>query len=182
MPSTLTVVCGNACTGKTTWAKSLSERTGATLLDIDTVSERLVETSQRELGRDAKDRDSPDYKRVYRDAIHETLFAIARDNSGPVIIVAPFTLERRRDDFEAWLLAKVERPVRIHYFVSKDAVRKQRIIERNNPRDLLKLEEFTAYAAIGQEDARPCYPHDWFDTSEAFPSVSTYLANTAGKH
>jgi predicted kinase len=182
MSSPLTVVCGNACTGKTTWAKDLSERTGATLLDIDTVSERLVEAAQRELGRDAKDRDSPDYKRVYRDVIHETLFAIARDNVGPVIIVAPFTLERRRDDFESWLIKKVERPVRIHYFVSKDAVRKQRILDRNNPRDLSKIEEFTAYAAIGQEDARPRYPHDWFDTSEAFPEVQAYLANQGGKY
>lgn len=177
MPFTLTVVCGNACTGKTTWARNLSAHTGATLLDIDTVSERLVETAQRELSRDPKDRDSSDYKRVYRDAIHETLFAIARDNPGPVIIVAPFTLERRRDDFDVWLSSKAQRPLRIHYFVSKDEVRRQRLIDRKNPRDLSKLREFSAYAAVGQEDTRPRYPHDWFDTSETFPDVSTYLAN-----
>jgi predicted kinase len=177
MTCSLTVVCGNACTGKTTWAKSLSVRTGAALFDIDAVSERLVEAAQRELGRDPKDRDSPQYKRVYREAIHETLFALARDNEGPVIVVAPFTLERRRDDFDAWLATKVARPVRIHYFVSSDDVRKQRIIDRKNPRDLLKLQEFSSYAALGQEEVRPSYPHDWFDTSESFPEISTYLAN-----
>ena len=178
MASLLTVVCGNACTGKTTWAKSLSLCTGATLLDIDTVSERLVMAAQIELGRDPNDRDSSDYKRVYRDAIHETLFALTGDNPGSTIIVAPFTRERRMSDFNLWLTEKLGRSVQIHYFVSADEIRKQRLIARGNPRDLLKLQDFSVYATLGQEETRPGYPHQWFDTSASFPDVSMYLTST----
>jgi predicted kinase len=169
MPSMLVVVCGNAGTGKTTWAKQLASHYQAALLDLDTVSERLVTASQLELGRDPGDRDSADYKRVYRDAIHDTLFAIARDSRGPVIMVAPFTRERPLPDFREWLAEKSGTPAQVHFFVCDPDVREGRLRARNHPRDRAKLRDYAAYRALGSRESPPAYEHTWFDTTESFP-------------
>lgn len=93
MRSKLTIFCGNAGTGKTTLGKRLAAESGALFLDIDTVSERLVQAGLAQSGKDPNDRDSPEYKAAYRSAIHDTLFAIADENLShlPCVIVAPFT-------------------------------------------------------------------------------------------
>ena len=169
MAEPLVVVCGNAGTGKTTWARQLARRYRAALLDLDTVSERLVATAQAELGRDGSDRDSADYKRVYRDAIHETLFALTRDCAGPVIIVAPFTRERSSSDFRVWLEEKCGRPAEVHYFVSDERVREARLRERNHPRDRAKFVDYAAYRQAAPAESPPAYEHLWFDTTESFP-------------
>lgn len=165
----LAVVCGNAGTGKTTWAKQVAERWAAALLDLDTVSERLVVAAQRELGRDPNDRDSAEYKRVFREAVHDTLFAVARECAGAVVIVAPFTKERRREDFPAWLRARCGRPPQVHYFVTDERVREARLRARAHPRDAAKLNDYESYRAIAPNEAPPSYPHLWFDTSHDFP-------------
>lgn len=172
MASKLLVVCGSAGTGKTTWARQLARHHRAALLDLDTVSERLVTAAQAELGRDVRDRDSPDYKRVYREAIHETLFAIARECEGSVVVVAPFTKERRLPDFLSWLSSQCGRPAEVHYFVCDERVREARLRARNHPRDRLKLADFAAHRSAAAEP-RPDYAHTWFDTSEAFPELTS---------
>ncbi len=169
MLSRLVVVCGNAGTGKTTWAKLVASHHQAALLDLDTVSERLVTAAQLELGRDPGDRDSPEYKRVYRDAIHDTLFAIARDSQAPVVIVAPFTQERVRPDFREWLAEKTGRQAEVHYFVCDPQLREARLRARNHPRDRAKLHDYAAYRALGPVESPPAYAHTWFDTSASFP-------------
>jgi predicted kinase len=171
MDARLTVVCGNAGTGKTTWARALARHQRAALLDIDSVSERLVVAAQRELGRDTNDRDSRDYKRVFRDAIHETLFAVARDCAGPIVLVAPFTKERVRPDFPDFLQAHCEERPEIHYFVTNESVREARLRARQNPRDAAKLVDYAAYRDSVPIEMRPPYPHRWFDTTDAFPSI-----------
>jgi predicted kinase len=165
----LAVVCGNAGTGKTTWAQRLARHWRAALLDLDTVSERLVVAAQRELGRSEHDRDSAEYKRVFRDAVHETLFAIARDCAGPVVIVAPFTRERRWSHFPEWLAQACARPAQVHYFVTEEHVREARLRSRANPRDAAKFENYEAYRALSQGEQPPVYPHLWFDTTHVFP-------------
>ncbi|MDF3064724.1 MAG: shikimate kinase [Polyangiaceae bacterium] len=179
MPS-LAVVCGNAGTGKTTWAKRVAQRRSAALLDLDTVSERVVMAAQRELGRSENDRDSAEYKRVFRDAVHETLFAIARDCAGPVVIVAPFTLERRLPNFSEWLAGKCGRSVQVHYFVCDEQVREARLRSRGNPRDAAKLEDYAAYRAIAPYEPPPAYPHLRFDTTHAFPGEPELVSSDEG--
>jgi predicted kinase len=168
----ITVVCGNAGTGKSTWARALAVRLGAALLDLDTVSERLVVAAQRELGRDPFDRDSTDYKRVFREPVHETLFAIARECGGQVVLVAPFTRERRQPDFPAWLNERCGEPVLVHYFFTRDAEREARLRDRKNPRDHAKLRDYAAYGALGAGESPPPYPHVWFDTTATFPDAA----------
>lgn len=165
----LVVVCGNAGTGKTTWARLVARRWRAALLDLDTVSERLVVAAQRELGRSEHDRDSADYKRVFRDAVHETLFALARDCAGPVVVVAPFTKERRLSTFRDWLAQSCAGPAQVHYFVTEEEVREARLRARGNPRDADKFRDYAAYRALSQGEQPPAYPHVWFDTTHAFP-------------
>ena len=172
MAQALVVVCGNAGTGKTTWAKLLAKHHRGALLDLDSVSERLVAAAQRELVRDPNDRDSSDYKRVYREAIHETLFAIARDCAGSVIIVAPFTRERGSADFRGWLQEKCQRPAEVHYFVTEERVREARLRTRNHPRDRAKFVDYGAYRSLASAESPPAYEHVWFDTTERFPELA----------
>lgn len=162
------VVCGNAGVGKTTFAQKWARQEGALLLDIDTASELLVRAGLAASGRDPDDRDSPEYKRVYRDAIHETLFAVARDNLAtlPVVIVAPFTQERRRADFPEWLAERLGTPARVFFLCLPDAERRRRIERRGNPRDRAKLEAWSDYAESGRDVERPTYEHVWIDTSD----------------
>jgi predicted kinase len=167
--SRLIVICGNAGTGKTTWARRVSTRCRAALLDLDTVSERLVIAAQRELGRDPNDRDSADYKRVFRDAVHQTLFAIARDCAGPVVIVAPFTKERSLPTFRDWLTNECERPAEVHYFVTEERVREERLRARAHPRDAAKFQDYASYRDLARDEPPPPYPHLWLDTTKSFP-------------
>lgn len=168
-------MCGNAATGKTTWAKQLAKHERAALLDLDTLSERLVTAAQLELGRDPGDRDSADYKRVYREAIHETLFAVARDCQAPVVMVAPFTRERGRPDFREWLRLNVGTVAEVHYFVCDPDVREARLRARNHPRDRAKFRDYAQYRALGPIESRPAYEHTWFDTTQSFPDFEARI-------
>lgn len=165
----LAVICGNAGTGKTTWARLVADLWVAALLDLDTVSERLVAAAHAELGRDPNDRDSAQYKRVFREPVHETLFAIARECRGAVVIVAPFTKERRLPGFRDWLREKCQRTVSVHYFVTADSVRETRLRARANPRDATKLLDYDAHRKLTPVETPPGYPHHWFDTTYGFP-------------
>lgn len=164
----LTVICGNAATGKTTYGARLATGSGAVLLDIDTVSERLVQAGLTASGKDKNDRDSPAFKAAYRDSIHETLFAIAGENLShlPCVIVAPFTKERRDPTFPASLEARLGCPVEIHFLWCSDPERHKRLIQRGNPRDAGKLVSWDTYAAAGEDpESRPPFPHVFVDTS-----------------
>src|SRR5690606_37901981 len=134
------------------YAKHLAQETGALLLDIDTVSERLVQAGLLGMGLDPDDRESPEYKRLYREAIHETLFAIARENLlfAPCIIVAPFTQERRDRGFPEQICEKTGTNPTILYLICSEPARKRRIIKRSNPRDAAKLENWELYSQLGR--------------------------------
>ncbi|MEN9581156.1 MAG: hypothetical protein RJA70_4165 [Pseudomonadota bacterium] len=169
MTERLTIVCGNAGTGKSTLGRQLAAKHSALLLDSDTVSERLVRIGLRGYGLHEDDRDSARYKELYRDAIHETLFAIAAENLGhvPCVIVAPFTQERRRGGWKAELDARFQTDVKVFYLHCEDSVRHQRIVARANPRDLAKLKEWDVYSSQDTAPERPSYPHELIDTTAA---------------
>ena len=161
------VVCGNAGVGKTTYGRRLAEEHGAALLDIDTISERLVQAGLRALGMSTDDRDSPSYKALYRDAIHETLFAAADDNLDhvPCVIVPPFTQERRRAAWPHELRQRLRTDVQVIVLHCDLKERKKRLAMRGNPRDQAKLADWQSYAESGEDPGPPPFEHLWVDTS-----------------
>lgn len=145
------LVAGNAGVGKTSYGLSLARAQGMALLDIDTVSEALVQAGLRAAGRDPDDRDSPEYKSTYREAIHETLFRIAEQNlpEPGAVIVAPFTRERRDPSFLQQVTKRLGVPLELHLLECSESERKKRIIARGNPRDSAKLLDWERYAQAG---------------------------------
>jgi dephospho-CoA kinase len=160
------IVCGNAGVGKSTYALKLAKERRAPLLDIDTVSETLVRAGLSALGHDPNDRDSPRFKSIYRDAIHETLFRIADENLDhlPCIIVAPFTRERRDPGFVSTLRERLKTDVEVIYVWCDEQVRHERIQRRGNPRDTLKLENWESYSQAAKALERPAFPHTFVNT------------------
>lgn len=138
----LTIVCGAPAVGKSTHARELAARTGAVLLDSDTVTDRMIQTAHRAAGLDPYDRDSALYKATYREAVYETLFDIAVENlpHSDVIIAGPFTTERQ--DQQGWrkeLEGRFGCVVEIVEIVCDEETRLRQMRERNAPRDAGKF-------------------------------------------
>jgi predicted kinase len=165
----LIIVCGNAGTGKSTFAQKLAQERAALLLDLDTVSEQLVVAGLQAMGHDPDDRDSPRYKTIYRAAIHETLFAVAAENlpHASCILVAPFTQERRDPHFLQDCKSRCGCSVSIYYVTCDEETRKARIEQRKNPRDRLKLQDWSPYSELGKDTAPPPFEHYLVDTSKS---------------
>lgn len=167
------IVCGNAGAGKSTFAARLCAEKGAALLDIDTVTERLAKLVLRGHGLSEDDRDSHAYKALLREPVYETLFDVASDNLTRLscVIVGPFTRERRQPDWPAWLGERLRAGIEIYYLWCDGERRRQRLMQRGNPRDRAKLMDFAAYAALGEDSGPLPFPHHYVDTSRAVVDV-----------
>jgi hypothetical protein len=154
------IVCGSPGAGKTTYAKKLASERGATLLDIDTATERLVRIALREAGHNPDDRDSEYFKHTYREPIYETLFDIARENNPfqEVVVVGPFTKELRDPDWPAKLSLSIGGPMEVHYVYCPTDERKRRLENRGNPRDLAKLRDWENFVQY-YDESPPVFEH-----------------------
>jgi predicted kinase len=161
------IVCGNAGAGKSTFAAKLSAEKRAALIDIDSVTERLVKLTLRGHGLSENDRDSAAYKALLREPVYETLFDVAKDNLPhmPCVIVGPFTRERRDPDWPRRLSLRLGTEVTIYHVFCSMEQRRVRIERRGNPRDQGKLLDFAAYAREGEDPAELPFPHHRIDTS-----------------
>ena len=155
------IVCGSPGAGKSTYAKKLASTRQAVLLDIDTVTERLVRLALREAGHDPDDRDSEHFKRTYREPVYETLFDIARENLPfqEVVLVGPFTRELRDPGWPSKLSKRLGGPVEVHYVFCPPEMRRRRLAERGDARDLAKLREWEAYLRYYGEESPPVFEH-----------------------
>lgn len=155
------LVAGNAGVGKTSYGVRLARAHGLLLLDIDTVSEALVQAGLRAAGQDPDDRDSPDYKATYREAIHETLFRIAEQNlpQPGAVIVAPFTRERREPSFLQRVMIRLGVRAEVHVLECAEPERKRRIITRGNPRDAAKLRDWDSFVQAGIDPGLVPFAH-----------------------
>ncbi len=160
MPKAI-IVCGTPGSGKTTHAKCLAANSTATLLDIDTVSERLVKIGLIESGHSPDDRDSEYFKRTYREPIYEALFDIARDNLPyhDVVIAGPFTKEIQDPDWPAKLSSELGSPVEVHYVHCPPEIRRQRLAVRGDARDQAKLEDWDRYIKYYGDERLPVFEH-----------------------
>jgi predicted kinase len=160
MPKAI-IVCGTPGSGKTTHARILAADCAATLLDIDTVTERLVRLCLTESGHSQYDRDSEYFKRTYREPVYETLFDIARENLAikDVVIVGPFTREITDPGWPENLCEKLGSPVEVHYVQCSPGVRRQRLAVRGDARDRAKLQDWDRYIEYYGEENPPVFKH-----------------------
>lgn len=154
----LHVVTGAAGAGKSTFGKKLSADLSAAFLDSDTVSEAVVRAGMKAAGLDPTDRDSPEYKRIFRDAVYECLFATAAENlvHTSVVIVGPFTRELQDANWPQQLEAKFGIAPVIWHLNCDDETRRNRIAARGNPRDRLKLQDWPGHAS-NVDDKQPAF-------------------------
>lgn len=158
--SKLTIICGAAGVGKSTYGRGLAEERKACLLDSDTVTEPVVKAGMLLGDLDPNDRDSPAYRAAFRNPVYECLFATAAENLAhvEVILVGPFTSELRDPAWKRKLEERFQVPVEIIYLTCDEPERKRRIEARGNPRDGLKLQDWAEYSQ-GSDSALPCFEH-----------------------
>lgn len=156
----LSIVCGPAGAGKSTYGRKLAAESGGCLLDSDTVTEPVVRAGMSLGGLDPDDRDSGEYRDAFRNPVYECLFAVAAENlkHTDVILVGPFTSEIQDAKWPEYLRERFGVEVEFYFLECDDDERRQRIEERGNPRDALKLRDWDGYLA-NSGSKRPVFGH-----------------------
>lgn len=155
------IICGKPGVGKSTYGKVVAAERGATLLDLDTVSEKLVQVGLGLAGHDINDRDGPFYKNTFRHVVYDSLFGIARENlpHTDVVIVGPFTTEIRDSSWPERISALLGASIEVHYLTCSEKLRRLRLKERGDLRDRSKLENWEQYLRASGPDERPSFDH-----------------------
>jgi len=168
------IVCGRPGAGKSTYAERLAFLHHATLLDIDPVTERLVRLALAQSGQDLDDRDSEYFKSTFRAPIYETLFDIARENLAiqDVVVVGPFTKELRDPNWPSAISKALGAAVEIHYVGCPPELRKRRLSNRGNARDLAKLKDWEDYLQYYGLESPPVFEHVFVDGSDLEGSIT----------
>ena len=162
------IVCGSPGSGKSTYARKLAAVRRATLLDIDTVTERLVRLALEQSGHSRDDRDSGHFKRTYREPIYQTLFDIARANL-PIqdqVIVGPFTREIRDPAWPHRLASRLGGPIKVHFVRCDPEVRRRRLAQRSDARDNAKLRDWENYVRYYGDEQPPVFEHVLIDGAQ----------------
>lgn len=161
------IVCGSPGSGKSTYARQLAVVRHAALLDIDTVTERLVRIALVQSGYCQDDRDSEFFKRTFREPVYDTLFDVARENLPfqDVVIVGPFTKEIKDPGWPSKLSATLGGPIEVHYVQCAPDVRRRRLARRGDARDLAKLNNWENYIQYYGDESPPVFEHVLVDGS-----------------
>ncbi len=162
------IVCGSPGSGKSTYAERLASLHHATLLDIDSVTERLVRLALAQSGQDVDDRDSEYFKSTFRVPIYETLFDIARENLAiqDVVLVGPFTRELRDPNWPSVLSNTLRAAIEIHVVGCPPELRKRRLASRGDARDRAKLKDWEEYLQYYGLESPPVFKHVFVDGSD----------------
>ena len=178
------VVCGAPGVGKTSYGKKLASRLGAVFLDFDTASEPIVQAALVESGHDKDDRDSAYYKKTLRDPSYQAVLDLAKENAQRlnVVIVGPFTKEQRIADWPEKIAAYVGAEVEVHYLWCSAETRKQRILQRGNPRDRAKLAQWEKYLEWYGREKAPDFRHIFIDTTEWTRASKDENLNSISSH
>lgn len=170
-PHTLYLVTGMPAVGKTTFAKQLARHISACLIDIDTSTEEIIRAAMNRITGDPNDRDSPEFKRIFRDAIYANLFSIADANLPHVdaVVTGPFTKEINDPNWprEIQQTLKTTSRIKCIFLHCPPTLRRHRLEQRNNPRDKSKQENWDEHVKYYTEETFPAYPHFNVDTGKA---------------
>ena len=157
-PNMLIIVCGKPGSGKSTYASVLASEKQAVLLDLDEFSEPIVRAGLKASGQNPDDRDSPVYKKLFREPVYQAMFDTAKLNLRhlPVVIVGPFSREIEQSDWHEKLQEQLGCTVEIHYIFCDENTRRERIKARANPRDVPKLQAWDAHGAYYKAQFPAC--------------------------
>jgi predicted kinase len=152
-PGRVVLVAGPPGAGKSTLGRELARRTGSVLLDLDTLTNPLLDG----LGASAHSPwtthwNSPEHRAAVRPARYAVLLAVAREQADlghELVLVAPFTAELRGGP-EWDLLRSAVAPAepRVVWLQAAPEVLASRVRERGEPRDAVAV-------AAGTEPAVP---------------------------
>lgn len=133
---TVWMVAGPAASGKTTLGRALAERSGAVLLDLDTVTNPLLDALGDCVAPGGHWND-PRLRATVRPARYAALLAVASDQvAEDLVLVAPFTAELRGGPEWSALLAAVAPAVpRVVWLDAPPAVLAARRGARGEARD-----------------------------------------------
>jgi predicted kinase len=165
------LIGGPPATGKSTLAMALAPRLDAALLDLDVATGPLTRVVSRLSGVD--DLDDPVLAGLTRDARYDTLLGLAAANVSagrPVVLVAPFSLERSR--VSAWdaTAARIPVPATMVWLHLAPAELIRRLAERGLARDESKLRDPASYLA-GLDVEPPVIPHLALDASQPIEAL-----------
>lgn len=179
------VVTGPPGAGKSTTATAAARRLGAGVLDLDSMTNPLVETVATALG--VADFGDPRFAELTRTARYECLLRTAEDCLAAgvsVALIAPFTRETR--DSERWreLADRLSRaggePVLVWVSVTPEVLA-ERVRTRGAARDAEKLADLPAYLASLDLTAPPV-PHLELDGRRTPQEQAEALLAALGLH
>lgn len=153
MAKTLILISGYAGSGKTRIGKDVARRLPACYIDKDTLSSPFVERLLTALNQPTGDRDSPVYRHHVRPLEYEALTAAGLEAAAlgaDVLLSAPFLAQLVDAAWTSQLADQASQfgvRVRAIWIACDLAALRRRMVERNSPRDLAKLENWNAYAA-----------------------------------
>jgi len=150
-------ILGHSATGKSYLTSHFIERQRGQgrawcLLDKDSVGESWTGPFLQAFGQDPNDRDSPFFKEHVRDLQYQSTLRIARDQFEcrlDVVLPGPWSRELASGAlFSAQAMGFPDFVRIVHVWLDlPEAVRRQRIIQRGDPRDQWKLDHWDAYFA-----------------------------------
>jgi predicted kinase len=160
-PALILVVAGPAGAGKSTLGRELARRTGAVLLDLDTLINPLLDRLQAATPSPWTSHwNDPEHRDVVRPARYAVLLAVAREQADlghELVLVAPFTAELTGGpewDLLRTAVAPAE-PVVVWLQVPADVLA-TRLRERREPRDA---------GSVISAAVQPLVPHQRIDAT-----------------
>ena len=175
------LIGGPPATGKSTLATALAPRLDAALLDLDVATGPLTRVVSELAG--VHDLDDPVLAGLTREARYDTLLGLAAANVGagrPVVLVAPFSLERSR--VSAWhaTAARIPAPATMVWLRLASAELIRRLTVRGLARDEGKLRDPASYLT-GLDLEPPAIPHLALDASQPIEAlVRSVLEHLSG--
>jgi predicted kinase len=159
------LIGGPPATGKSTLAMALAPRLDAAVLDLDVATAPLTRVVSELTG--LHDLDDPALAGLTRDARYDTLLDLAAANlaaARPVVLVAPFTLERSRVSAWAATAKRIPAPATMVWLYLPPGELVRRLTERGLARDESKLRDPASYLT-GLDLEPPVVPHLALDAS-----------------